>query len=135
MEEVPDLIAGLPEPEKLITKRLRSLILDAAPRLQEMISYGVPYFYHYRRVCFLWPASCIPCGMTRPDLLKVTLGFCYGSMLSNEQGLLVAEKRKQVYVVPIYSLSQINERAIVEIVQEAVLLDDEFGKAKKKKLR
>lgn len=133
MEEVTDLIAGLPEQEKLITKRLRSLILDSAPRLQEKLSYGVPYFYHNRRVCFLWPASCIPCGMARLDTLKVTLGFCYGNMLSNEQGLLVADKRKQVYVVPVHSLGGINERAIVEIVQEAVLLDDEFGKARKKK--
>lgn len=133
MKEVTDLIAELPPAESLIARKLRSLILDVSPRLREKISYGVPYFYHHRRVCFLWPVSCLPCGITKYENLKVTLGFCYGNMLSNNQGLLIAENRKQARVIPYHSIKEIDERLVTEIVHEAILVDDEFGKRKKRK--
>ncbi len=133
IRDFADLIGELHGEEKLITQRLRSIILETGPQLREKISFGVPYFYHNRQVCFVWPASCIPCGMQKSDKLMVTLGFCYGNLLSNEQGLLVADNRKQVYVVPIHSMNEIDERSIIELVQEAILVDDEFGKQKKRK--
>ena len=132
MQEVEDLIASLPKDERIIAKRLRSIILDTDPHLQERLSYGVPYFFHHRRICFLWPTSLVPCGFTKPVEEKVTLGLCYGNLLSNEQGLLIADNRKQVYIIKFSDPSQINDQAIREIIQEAVLVDEEFGKNKKK---
>jgi uncharacterized protein YdhG (YjbR/CyaY superfamily) len=133
MQEVEDIIANLPKDERIITKRLRSIILDTDPHLQEKLSYGVPYFFHYRRICFLWPASLIPSCYKKPTEEKVTLGLCYGNLLSNDQGLLIADNRKQVYVIKFSEAAQINDHAIREIIQEAVLVDEQFGKKKKQK--
>ena len=133
MGDVSGLIDSLAKDEKIIMTTLRSLILEAAPAIQEKRSYGVPYFFHHRRICFLWPASLIPSNIQKPPDVKVTLGLCYGNELSNTQGLLQAGNRKQVYVIPIHSLKDVQERLITEIILEAVMVDDEFGKQKKKK--
>jgi hypothetical protein len=135
MRDVDDFIADLTGSEKLIVRRLRSLILETGPRLQEKLSYGVPYYSHHRRICFLWPSSCIPCSESRPEPVhgEVTLGLCYGNLLSNVQGLLLKEDRKQVFLVKFSALDQIDEHAIREIIQEAVLADEEFKKNNKKR--
>jgi hypothetical protein len=128
MEDVDEFIAGLDPTERTIVTRLRKLILDTDPRLQEKLSYGVPYFFHNRRICFIWPASHFPCSEDKrkeyPE--KVQLGFCYGNLLSNEQGVLLAEGRKQVYLMKLTTPSEINDQIIREIVMEAVLIDDSF---------
>ena len=133
MNEVTDLIADLPDMERTIAKRLRALILETEPRLQERISYGIPFFFHNRRVCFVWPASLIPAGYKpkAPAIPKVTLGLCYGNLLSNDQGLLEKGDRKQVYTVGFSSPAEINDQAIREIILEAVLVDDQFKKKKR----
>jgi uncharacterized protein YdhG (YjbR/CyaY superfamily) len=133
MKSVQDFIAALPRDEKIIVSRLRSLILDIDPRIQEKLSYGVPYFFHHRRICFLWPASAIPyeTGKAKERTSLVDFGLCYGNELSNEQGLLLAEGRKQVYVIRLSSASEINEQAFREIIMEAVLVDDGFKKKRK----
>lgn len=137
MEDVEDFIAGLEGDEKIIVTRLRSLILDTDPRIREKLSYGVPYFFHHRRICFLWPVSHLPCSMDERRLVseKVHFGFCYGNLLSNEQNLLLAEGRKQVYLIKFTTPSEIDERLVREIIHEAVLLDDTFKKPSTKKYK
>jgi uncharacterized protein YdhG (YjbR/CyaY superfamily) len=134
MNAIPDLIADLPDDERIIAARLRTLILESEPRLQEKLSYGVPYFFHNRRICFIWPASLIPAGYSKePISTKVTLGLCYGNLLSNDQGLLEKGDRKQVYTVGFTSPNEINDQVIREIILEAVMVDDQFKKTNKKK--
>jgi uncharacterized protein YdhG (YjbR/CyaY superfamily) len=135
MNAVTDLIADLPDDERVIAARLRTLILESEPRLQEKLSYGVPYFFHNRRVCFIWPASCIPVGYSpkEPIHTKVTLGLCYGNLLSNDQGLLEKGDRKQVYTLGFTSAAEVNDQVIREIILEAVMVDDQFKKTNKKK--
>src|SRR6187549_1741561 len=134
MQDVETVIAELPSDERAIAKRLRALILDIDPRIREKLSYGVPYFFHHRRICFVWPTSCLPCGeySLKKTGTKVTLGLCYGNLLSNDRGLLLQEGRKQVFVIKYTSVNEIDEKAVREILQEAVLVDDEFNKVKKK---
>lgn len=132
MPEIEDFIEGLPRVEKLIVKRLRQLVADCDPRLQEKLSYGVPCFFRHRSILFLWPASHVPYGLPRKRPTGVTLGFCYGNRLSNDQGLLLKENRKQVYIITFHSLEEINEPVIREIIQEAILLDETFAKKKRK---
>jgi uncharacterized protein YdhG (YjbR/CyaY superfamily) len=129
MQDVENLITELPPDERVITKRLRSIILDSDPRIQEKLSYGVPYFFHNRRICFVWPASCqpYPTGKASPAE-KVTLGFCYGNLLSNDQGVLIKENRKQVYLIKYKSPAEIDEQIVREILQEAIMVDESFRK-------
>lgn len=134
MDEVEHFILQLEPGERTIVQRLRSLILDSDPRIREKLSYGVPYFFHHRRICFLWPVSHYPCSeekrKTYPE--KVQMGFCYGNLLSNDQRLLRSDGRKQVYTIMFSSLSEIDDRAIREIVAEAILVDDGFLNANAK---
>jgi len=124
---------ALPREERLIFQRLRSLILETEPRLQEKKNYGVPYFVRNKMVCFIWPVSAPNAPTAKNQTWNdtiVSLGFCYGSNLSNEQGLLLSEGRKQVYIVRLRSMNELQklEKSITEIVQEAVLLDQMFSK-------
>jgi hypothetical protein len=135
MQDIEAFIDDLPKDEQVILKRLRALILQTDPRIREKLSYGVPYFARHRRLFFLWPASAVPCPDHRiqaPPPPKVTLGFCYGNLLSNVQGFLSPEGRKQVYTLGVSSLTQIDEQLLCEIFYEAILVDDQFFKTNNK---
>ena len=125
--DVEDFIANLPKDERIIVTRLRALLFEAEPRFREKLSYGVPYFSRNRRVCFLWPSSA-PLG---PAIAKVSFGFCYANQLSNAQGLLQSEGRKQVHIIRFSSLSEINEKLLLEIIQEALIVDELFRPKRK----
>ncbi|MDO1445258.1 DUF1801 domain-containing protein [Rhodocytophaga aerolata] len=117
---VKDLIANLPENEKKIILGLRNCILETAPMLREKLSYGVPYYYRKSRVCFIWPASVPNGGLTE----GVALGFCKGYLMSNEEGLLQSNGRKEVIAVHYVSISQINWPQVRQWIQEALIVDE-----------
>jgi len=120
MENVEDFIVNRPSDERAIVYTLRTLLFELEPRFRENLSYGVPYYSRNRRVCFIWPCS----APQRPRIAKVSFGFCYGNMLSNEQNILLSEGRKQVYIVRFSSLKDIDEKVLTEVVLEAILVDD-----------
>jgi hypothetical protein len=117
--DVNEFIINLPKEERIIVSRLRDLLFETEPRFHEKLSYGVPYFSRNRRVCFIWPASA-PLG---PMNAKVSFGFCYANLLSNAQGLLLKEGRKQVYIARFSSVNEIDEKLLLEIIHEALLVD------------
>jgi uncharacterized protein YdhG (YjbR/CyaY superfamily) len=130
MQDVEDFISDLPKDEQVILKRLRALIFQAEPRIEEKLAYGFPYFSRHRRVFFLWPASAVSCAVgvkPSPAAPKATLGFWYGNLLSNEQGLLISKGRKQVYTIKISSLAEMHEPSLLEILNEAILADKLFA--------
>jgi Domain of unknown function (DU1801) len=129
--DVNEFIINLPKAERIIVSRLRDLLFETEPRFREKLSYGVPYFSRNRRVCFLWPASA-PLG---PTNAKVSFGFCYANLLSNAQGLLLKEGRRQVYITRFSSVNEIDEKLLLEIIHEALLVDDlHFQKKNQKKI-
>lgn len=130
MKTVEDCIAGLPPDEAGIAQALRSIILSCSPHLTEKLSYNVPYFYGYSRICFIWPSS-VPWGKVKKD--GVMLGICRGHMLSNEQGILEMEGRKEVATITFSSPSEINQGLIREIINEAIILDGMIAKEKRAK--
>ena len=120
MANVDEFVASLPRSERVITQALRSIIMDSDPRIAEKLSYGVPYFSIRRRICFVWPASA-PYG---PKVGKVSLGMCFGYLISDHDKMLQMDGRMQVSVARFGSLSEIDERKINEIMQEAILVDN-----------
>ena len=127
MREVQEYIEGLAADERIIVKRLRDLILDTDPRIVEKLSYGVPYFFRNRRLFFLWPASALPYSTAGKMITpKVTMGFCYGHLLSNDQGLLQKGNRKQVFTISVNTLADINKALLRQVVNEALIADAAF---------
>ena len=107
-----EFVQALPREERLITQRLRELVLETEPRLVEKMNYRVPYYIRNKQICFIWPVSAPDAPKAKnqkADGTLVSFGLCYGNLLANEQGLLLSEGEKQ----------------IVEIIQEAVLVDQQ----------
>lgn len=131
-KSVDEIIEALPEKEKVIVKRLRALILECIPKATEKNTYGVPFYTHNRMICFLWPPS-ICWGPQKPMLKEkgVTLGFCQGNLMSNDDGALLVEGRKQVYCMYFKSVKEIQDAEIRALLFEAELIDQSFAKAKK----
>lgn len=109
--------------EKSICFRLRELLLANFPEMKEKFAYGVPYYWLFSRICFMYPASFPYSGIES----GVTFGFARGHLLSNEQGLLDLGTRKEVAYIRILSEKDIKEGTLLEILHEAVLLDRELA--------
>lgn len=137
---VDEMIMSLPKVEQVIVNRLRALVMECLPLATEKGYYGegVPFYAHHRMICFIWPASVF--WGPKKDLATqkakgVSLGFCQGNLMSNEDGVLVAEGRKQVYVMYIHALNEIREDQVRALLFEAGMVDDTFGERKKRTKR
>jgi hypothetical protein len=137
VKTVDDAILSLPKEELGMFKRLRALILECLPKVIEEPKYGlgVPFYRHHRMICFLWPSSFYWGPKKKEKSGKppmVTLGFCYGNLMSNEDGALHADGRKQVYCMYFKSMAEIKEDKIRALLFEAELVDESFKKKSKK---
>ncbi|MGC3943642.1 MAG: DUF1801 domain-containing protein [Chryseolinea sp.] len=133
---IDDMLSTLPKQERVMVDRLRSLVIECLPKATEKEFYGlgIPFYRHHRLICYIWPSSVL-WETDKPDPAKkgvVTLGFCQGYMMSNDEGFLLAEGRKQVYVMYFRKLSEIDDNIIRGLLYEAGLIDDAFGAAKRK---
>jgi hypothetical protein len=110
----------LPENERIMTDVLRQIIKENLPaRCKEKISYNVPFFYGKKGICIVWPAT-IPGGGIKRGVL---LGFWYGCKLKDADKHLIHGTNKQVYYRIFHSSEEINGRAIIKLLKEAVRLD------------
>ncbi len=109
--------------EKSICERIRNLLQTNFPELKEKFGYGVPYYWRFSRICFLYPASFPYSGINS----GVAFGFARGRLLSNDQGLLDLGGRKEVAYIRLLSEKDIREEPLLEILHEAVLLDREMA--------
>src|SRR5436190_24296154 len=124
-----DLFAILPEDEKIIVDVLRQIIIETLPEYcKEKISYNVPFFYGNKGICIVWPST-IPRGGIKKGVL---LGFWYGNKLKDTGNYLIHGINKQIFYKIFYSADNINEKAIVKLLKEAVQLDNQFKKSSKK---
>src|SRR5690606_15190518 len=137
-KSVDEMIMNLPREEQAIVKRLRLLVQECLPFATEKGYYDmdVPFYRRHRLICFIWPASVFWESKQSAETQKVkgtSLGFCQGNLMSNENGLLKSEGRKQVYVMCFHSLKDINDEEIRALLFEAGMIDDAFGEKKKSK--
>ncbi|MCF8366383.1 MAG: DUF1801 domain-containing protein [Bacteroidales bacterium] len=91
-------------------------MITANPGVTYKMSYRLPFYYRKSWICYLNPTK--NHGME--------LAFLRGNELSNSQGLLEAKGRKQVSGITFYNLSEIPVNAVQEILQEALILDEEI---------
>lgn len=132
---VEEAILSLPKIEQAIVRRLRALVLDVLPKAEEKAYYGlgVPFYTRHRMICFIWPSSFQWGKKPKPNAGKlVTLGFCHGNLMSNTDGVLKAEGRKQVYCMYVNSLADIKDDQIRALLFEAEMIDEQFGQKKKR---
>ena len=91
--------------------------------LESKIRYKIPFYYGRTWICYL-----------NPDKSgAVELSFIRGNELSNAQGLLLSKDRKQVRSLSFDSMKNIKEDAVMEVIHEALLLDETTPYASKNK--
>lgn len=123
MATVEDFIYERDNPQRDIMLALHQMMLDFEGILPQ-IRYRIPFYYRHNWICYINP---------KKDTY-VELCFLHGFELSNAQGLLQAKDRKMVKGIEIYSAKEIQQEALWEIIQEALLLDEEKATKRKKKL-
>lgn len=109
-----------PENERIITDVLRQIIKENLPAYcKEKISYNVPFFYGNKSICIIWPATAPRGGIKK----GVLLGFWYGCKLKDTDNYLTHGTNKQIFYKIFHSAKEINGRAIIKLLKEAVKLD------------
>ena len=138
VKTVDEAMLRLPKAELAMMKRLRALIQECLPQAREEPKFGlgVPYYSRHRQICFIWPSSYSWSPKSKDTAVKpgmVTLGFCYGNLMGNEDDVLKSEGRKQVYCMYFKSMDEIDDQQIRALLYEAELLDNGFVKKDVKK--
>jgi hypothetical protein len=136
--DIDQMIANLPRHEQVLVKRLRELVMECIPKATEKAYYdlGIPFYTRNRLICFIWPPSIVwepgPNDKKRKEK-GVSLGFNQGNLMSNEDGALLAEGRKQVFVMYFKKLEDIDEAQVRALLYEAAMVDEQFARKKKRK--
>ena len=120
MKTISNFILDLEGQQKAIVDFLHKRLVNHHD-LQSKISYGIPMYQRKSWVCYLNP---LKTG-------GVDFVFTRGKSLSNEQGLLDSKGRKQVAGMILTHVSEIPEKAIDEMVQEAILVDELWVRERK----
>lgn len=93
---------------------IHDLIRDI-PGVTHKLRYNIPFYHRKSWICYMNPIK----------KEGIELAFLRGNELSNEQGILNLKGRKQVAGIEIFAPKDIPLTAINEILQEALLLDEQ----------
>ena len=128
IKSILQLYDAIPEHQRIIVDVLRAIVAEQLPAYcKEKISYQVPYFYGHKGICIIWPAA-IPRGGIKKGVL---LGFWYGNKLTDADNYLTHGTNKQIFYKIYHDVDEINVKAIIKLLKEAVKLDGQFGTSKK----
>jgi hypothetical protein len=120
IKSIVQLYESLPENERVIMDVLRQLVKENLPAgCKEKISYNVPFFYGKKGICIIWPATIPRGGITRGMLF----GLWYGNKLKDPDKYLTRGTNKRVFYKIFSSPEEINSRAIIKLLKEAVKVD------------
>ncbi|MCI5054711.1 MAG: DUF1801 domain-containing protein [Flavobacteriales bacterium] len=122
MTEAEDFIYQFEDDQREIMLYLHTLLTENL-NLTEKMRYKIPFYFGKSWICYL-----------NPDKKgNVEFAFVRGNELSNEQGLLENKDRKQVYSITFSKLQDIPEDTLLEVLQEAILLDETIPYESKRK--
>ncbi|GJM30096.1 MAG: hypothetical protein DHS20C17_27310 [Cyclobacteriaceae bacterium] len=93
------------------------------PGTTSKLRYGIPFYYKKSWICYLNPIK----------NQGVELAFTRANELSNEQGLLMSNGRKQVAGIAIYNINDLDIPLLTQVLSEALLLDEKVPYASKRK--
>lgn len=133
--DIDQMIATLPRNEQVLVNRLRTLITECIPQALEKAYEGLcmPFYTRNRLICFILPPSVTLESKANPPSQNlrrtrgVSLGFSQGNLMSNEDGVLSSEGRKQNYVMYFKKLDDIDEKQVRALLFEAAMIDEQFA--------
>jgi hypothetical protein len=113
MNEVEAYIYGFAGDTLEVMKYLHDLMMDQ-PGIRCKLSFKIPLYYRNSWICYIYPQK----------KGGIEFVFTRGKELSNEQGILHARGRKEVAGIYLKSLDDIPSESLLEVIQEAILLDE-----------
>lgn len=119
---VEECIDYLPAEEKLLTLRLREILFQCLPDLQEKLSFNVPFYKRKKGIFFIWPASIL--WGKKKTYEGVRLGFIQGHLMQDPQHFLDHGNRKQVAYHDFTDINKLEEDLLRELLFEASRVDD-----------
>jgi uncharacterized protein len=108
MSKVDDYIEALDDNRRVIAERVRELLLEYVPGIEEKFSFKIPFYHYYGMFCYL-------------NMIKdgIALGFCRGKDLTLSFPQLEQEERKMIALVKLYSTKDIVTKQVREIIVAA----------------
>lgn len=127
---VNEFLDYLPSDELEIVEILRAIILETIPNCREKLSYNVPFYSRYRTLGFIWPGSVL--WGKKKIYQGVRLGFTKGFLMEDPDNYLDKGERKQIYTKDFLKVEEIDPEIIRSFLFQAIVLDEEREKGKKK---
>jgi len=124
---IEEFLDYLIEDELEIVLFLRKIILECMPDCKEKLAYNVPFYYRHSRICYIWPAS-VPLGKFEKG---VAIGFCKGDSYLDETFEITKFASKQTF----NSVEEIDVALLKQQIYEAVLVDNQIVKARRRKIQ
>ncbi len=118
---VGELLDYLPEQQLAITEKLRELVFECIPGVEERLSFNVPFYREYGGICFIWPGAVAWGSKTWEG---VEFGFQHGNLLADEINYLERGTRRQVFYKKFYRTEDINEDLLRAYLFEAAEVDE-----------
>jgi len=106
---VEHFIDKLPPHQKSLAHRVRTIVLDAIPEIDEGMKWKIPFYSFNGILCFINPVK-----------EHIVLGFCNGAQLSDEHKLLSGSGRAVKHVV-IRKAGDIQKKKLRNLLHEAML--------------
>jgi hypothetical protein len=111
MRHTDEYIFRQPEKQQSILLHLISVFEREIPELELLFKWGIPYFYFRKKpFCYLAPNS---------KKGFVDAGFARGFQLKRNQDFLVGEKRNTVKSLRYFSLEEIDNTILEDVIREA----------------
>jgi hypothetical protein len=126
-KSIDECLDSLPQDELEIVLFLRGIILECMPDWKEKLAYNVPFYYRHSRICYIWPAS-IPWGKVEKG---VAIGFCKGDLLSDRS----FATSKFISKLTFTCTKEIDVAFLKQQIYEAILIDNEIVKARRRKIQ
>jgi hypothetical protein len=126
-KSIEEFLDYLPEEELEIVLHLRKIIVECITDCKERLAYNVPFYYRHSRICYIWPAS-IPWGKVEKG---VAIGFCKGASFLDE----TFETTKFISKRTFTSVKEIDVDLLKQQIYEAVLIDEQIVKARRRKIQ
>lgn len=118
---VGEMLDFLPENQLELVERLRELVFECIPGVEERLSFNVPFYRRHKGICFIWPGA-VSWGSKTWE--GVEFGFNYGSLLADEANYLEKGTRQQVFSKRFLSPDEINEELLRAYLLEAMEIDE-----------
>ncbi|MEM6318719.1 MAG: DUF1801 domain-containing protein [Bacteroidota bacterium] len=122
MNQVELFIVEQSDNQQVILQFLHDL-LTAEPGVQAKLRWKIPFYFRKSWICYLNPIK---------KTNGIELAFTRGNELSNGQGLLSHNGRKQISGVIFNDVADIPVETVLEVFQEALLLDETVPYASKR---